>query len=130
MTSVTLKLALANDTQPGVNLTTRPHLHQGSGHAPRPVSTKIIQLATGAAIDGLHQSREVDERGIGPSQGISGWKIAALVFVSIALAVSITVALYLILSRRKECRMRQRASSSTDSAVLKGERKRRLLGMY
>ncbi|KAF0322842.1 hypothetical protein GQ607_009842 [Colletotrichum asianum] len=80
MTSVTVKLALANATRPGVNLTTRPHLHQGGGHAPRPVSTKIIQLATGAAIDGLHQSREVDERGIGPSQGISGWKIAALVF--------------------------------------------------
>ncbi|KAF3805324.1 hypothetical protein GCG54_00006267 [Colletotrichum gloeosporioides] len=79
MASITLKLALANDTQPGYNLTTRPHLHHSGGHAPRPVSTKIIQLATGAAIDVLHQSREVEERRIGPGQDTTGSKIAALV---------------------------------------------------
>lgn len=130
MTSVTLKLALANDTQPNYNRTATTHFHHGGGHAPRPVSTKIIQLATGAAIDSLHQSREVNERRMGPGQGTTGSKIAALVLVSIALAMAITYAFYLFLYRRKDCRMRQRASSSTDSAVVEGERKRHLLGMY
>ncbi|KAK2732273.1 hypothetical protein CKAH01_02219 [Colletotrichum kahawae] len=79
MTSVTLKLALANDTQPNYNRTATTHFHHGGGHAPRPVSTKIIQLATGVAIDSLHQSREVNERRMGPGQGTTGSKIAALV---------------------------------------------------